>query len=156
MLNLTTYPHQHYFLGRELRIEPKRIYNTFIMYHKCSTTHAVLTHSSPRLTRVSPGLAEAHFDPILPQRCGHNSVDFTTYFLLDIAVLGASGCKAGVICSGSVQIHRVVVCLSADGTPLHPQGVVGHTIELEVRWTAGAYRNTFQHTDLIYIFSDEL
>lgn len=31
----------------------------------------------------------------------------------------------------------MVVRLRADGAPLHPQGIVGHAIELEVCWTAG-------------------
>lgn len=124
------------------------------MYHKCSTTNDV--HTNSRLTWVGPGLTEVHFHPILPHRCGHNSVDFPTYFLLDVAVPDASGGNAGVICSGTVQIHGVVVCLRADGAPLHPQGVVIHTIELEVGWTAGACRITSQHTDLFYIFGDEL
>lgn len=103
----------------------------------------VHVNPSPSLTRVSPGLAEAHFDPVLAHRRRHYSVDFPAYFLLDVAVLDASGRDAGVVGSGAVEIDRVVVRLGADGAPLHPQGVVAHTIELEVCGTAGTYGNAF-------------
>lgn len=115
------------------------------MNSAATTNHAqrIHTHSSFWLTWVCPGLTEAYFDPILSHWCRHYLVDLPTYFLLDITVSDTRSCDTGVVGSRPVQIDRVVMDLRAQRPPVHPQGVVGATIELEVCWTTGTYENSF-------------
>lgn len=88
-------------------------------------------------TWVRPGLAEGDFAPVLFHRCRHHCVDIPTCFFLDVTVHAACSCHTGVVCSGAIQLHCVIIDLRAERTPVYPQGVVGPAIELDPRWTAG-------------------
>lgn len=111
-----------------------------INVHSAVTTDHTRTEPSARAawpTWVRPGLAEDHFASTPAHWRHHHAVDLSAYLLLDVAVSAAGGRRAGVVGSGAVQIHRVVVDLRARRAPADPQGVVEHAVELEVCRTAG-------------------